>query len=332
LREGSPDLSHIEVAAVTLSRYLRPGATVVLESTTYPGTTDELLVPLLEEGSGLVAGEDFSVGYSPERIDPGNDVWNLVNTPKVVSGIDPSSLAKVSDFYGDLVDRVVPVASTREAELTKLLENTFRHVNIALVNELAMYAHDLGIDVWAAIDAASTKPYGYMRFTPGPGVGGHCLPIDPSYLSWRVKRKLGQSFRFVELANDVNEHMPDYVVRRLVAGMNQRSKLVKGSRIMLLGVTYKKNTGDARESPAHRVLEQLESFGADVVVHDPHLAETGSAEDWRLVELTPSELGRTDAVILLADHDRFDYDLLASYEGYLLDTRRRLKGPAVETI
>jgi UDP-N-acetyl-D-glucosamine dehydrogenase len=332
LREGSPDLSHIEVAANTVARFLRPGATVVLESTTYPGTTDELLVPLLEEGSGLVAGEDFCVGYSPERIDPGNAVWNLVNTPKVVSGIDARSLASVSAFYRALVDEIIPVSSTREAELTKLLENTFRHVNIALVNELAMYAHDLGINVWEAIDAASTKPYGYMRFTPGPGVGGHCLPIDPSYLSWRVKRKLGQSFRFVELANDVNEHMPDYVVRRLVAGMNHRSKLVKGSRVLLVGVTYKKNTGDARETPARRVVEQLESFGADVVVHDPHLADIGSSDGWRLVELTEAELGSVDAVVLLADHDRIDYELLGRYEGYLLDTRRRLHGPNVETI
>ena len=188
---------------------------MILESTTYPGTTEELVGALLEEGSGLIAGVDFNLGYSPERIDPGNATWNFVNTPKVVSGID-ADVARRGPRRStrSLVDEVIPVSGTREAELTKLLENTFRHVNIALVNELAMFAGDLGIDIWEAIDAASTKPFGYMRFTPGPGVGGHCLPIDPSYLSWRVKSALGQSFRFVELANDVNEHMPDYVVRR----------------------------------------------------------------------------------------------------------------------
>ena len=195
--------------------------------------------PILEEGSGLVVGQDFSLGYSPERIDPGNPTYRLENTPKVVSGVDEASLKAVQWFFDQLVEETVPVPGCKEAELTKLLENTFRHVNIALVNELAMFAADLGVDVWAAIDAASTKPFGYMRFTPGPGVGGHCLPIDPSFLSWRVKRSLGQSFRFVELANDVNEHMPDYVVRRLMLGLNRRGRAVSGSRILLLGVAYK---------------------------------------------------------------------------------------------
>jgi UDP-N-acetyl-D-glucosamine dehydrogenase len=205
----------VEAAAAMLAAHLRPGATVILESTTYPGTTEELVRPILEEGSGLVAGDDFFLGYSPERIDPGNTTWDLISTPKVVSGIDAGSLDAVSAFYGRIVDTCVPVSGTREAELVKLLENTFRHVNVALVNELAMFAGDLGIDIWEAIQAASTKPFGYMRFTPGPGVGGHCLPVDPSYLSWAVRRTLGESFRFVELANDVNAHMPDYVVRRL---------------------------------------------------------------------------------------------------------------------
>ncbi|MDX6356673.1 MAG: UDP-N-acetyl-D-glucosamine dehydrogenase, partial [Streptomyces sp.] len=205
LHEGVPDLRYIEESARTLARYLRPGATVVLESTTYPGTTQELFAPLLEDGSGLTAGADFHLGYSPERIDPGNPVWGFKETPKVVSGVDAASLKAVQSFYGDLVDTTVPVGSPKEAELAKLLENTFRHVNIALVNEIAMFARHLDIDVWQAIDAASSKPFGFMRFTPGPGVGGHCLPIDPSYLSWRVKRSLGQNFRFVELANDVND-------------------------------------------------------------------------------------------------------------------------------
>src|SRR5579872_3198928 len=249
LRDGVPDLSYIEASARTLGRYLRPGATVVLESTTYPGTTEELVQPILEEMSGLLAGPDFHLGYSPERIDPGNPTWNFVNTPKVVSGIDAASLAAVDGFYGSLVDRTVPVAGTKEAELTKLLENTFRPVNVALVPELAMFAGDLGIDVWSAIDAASTKPFGYMPFTPGPGVGGHCLPIDPSYLSWKVRRTLGRSFRFVELANDVNEHMPDYVVGRLVLALNRMGRPVNGCKVLLLGMAYKKNTGDAREAP-----------------------------------------------------------------------------------
>ena len=223
LRDGAPDLSYVEDAAASLARRLRAGALVVLESTTYPGTTDELVRPMLEQGSGLKAGE-FFLGYSPERIDPGNARWGFVNTPKVVSGIDEPSRRCVEAFYGALVDKVVPVGSTAEAELVKLLENTFRHVNIALVNELAMFADSLGIDIWGAIDAASSKPFGYMRFTPGPGVGGHCLPIDPSYLSWRVKRRLGQTFRFVELANDVNEHMPDYVVTRAMALLNRHRR------------------------------------------------------------------------------------------------------------
>ncbi len=223
LRDGAPDLSYVESAAAALARVLRPGALVVLESTTYPGTTEELLRPLLEQ-SGLRAGEDFYLGYSPERIDPGNPTWTFENTPKVVSGINPESLRCVEAFYGALVEKVVPVGSTAEAELVKLLENTFRHVNIALVNELAMFAGDLGVDIWRAIDAASTKPFGYLRFTPGPGVGGHCLPVDPSYLSWRVRRRSGHPFRFVELANDVNEHMPDYVARRITALLNHNSR------------------------------------------------------------------------------------------------------------
>src|SRR5205085_146751 len=222
---------------------------VVLESTTYPGTTEELLRPILESG-GLRADTDFFLGYSPERIDPGNTTHTFVNTAKVVSGVGPGSLAAVEAFYGSLVDKIVPVASTGEAELTKLLENTFRHVNIALVNELAMFARDLGVDIWAAIDAAATKPYGFMRFTPGPGVGGHCLPIDPSYLAWRVELQLGHRFRFVELANDVNNGMPEYVVHRVQALLNEHGRAVKGARVLLLGLAYKAGTSDWRESPA----------------------------------------------------------------------------------
>ncbi|MEU8137984.1 nucleotide sugar dehydrogenase [Streptodolium elevatio] len=325
LREGVPDLTYIEDCARTLSRYLRPGATVVLESTTYPGTTEELVGPLLEEGSGLAAGRDFHLGYSPERIDPGNPTWNLVNTPKVVSGIDAESLAVVDGFYGSLVDRTVPVTSPKEAELVKLIENTFRHVNIALVNEVAMFAHDLGIDVWEAIDACSTKPFGFMRFTPGPGVGGHCLPIDPSYLSWRVQRTLGQSFRFVELANDVNNHMPDYVVRRLTAAFNARQRSVNGSRVLLLGLAYKKNTGDARESPSTRIARLLLDLGAEVSAVDPHV-DLAQRVDARLVrvELTAEAVAAADAVVLLVDHDDLDLALVREHAAYILDCRRSL--------
>ena len=330
LREGVPDLSYIEASARTLGRYLRPGATVVLESTTYPGTTEELVKPILEEMSGLLGGPDFHLGYSPERIDPGNPTWSFVNTPKVVSGIDAASLAAVDAFYSSLVDRTVPVAGPKEAELTKLLENTFRHVNVALVNELAMFADDLGIDVWSAIDAASTKPFGYMRFTPGPGVGGHCLPIDPSYLSWRVRRSLGHTFRFVELANDVNDHMPDYVVRRLTYGLNRRRKAVNGSRVLLLGLAYKRNTSDARESPSLIVAERLVGLGAEVRAVDTHIALGVLPAGVEVASLTADELGAADAVVMLTDHADLDLDAVAAHARYVLDTRRVV--PAAEHV
>jgi UDP-N-acetyl-D-glucosamine dehydrogenase len=333
LRDGVPDLSYVEACAELLAGHLRPGATVVLESTTYPGTTEEVVQPILEKISGLGAGTDFALGFSPERIDPGNPTWNVINTPKIVSGVEETSLKRVKEFYDTVVETTVTVSSTREAELAKLIENTFRHVNIALVNEIAMISNDLGIDVWQAIDAASTKPFGFMRFTPGPGVGGHCLPIDPSYLSWRVQRALGQSFRYVDLANDINNHMPDYVVRRLINALNRQQRSVSGSRILLLGLAYKKNTGDARESPAVRVVQLLRQMGAEVRVADPHVVEAvHGASDLTMVTLTAEELRSADAVVLLADHDAFDYDLIGSEARYVLDTRRRLRGPSVEVI
>jgi UDP-N-acetyl-D-glucosamine dehydrogenase len=333
LREGLPDLSYTEGAARTLARYLRPGATIVVESTTYPGTTEELVAPLLEDGSGLVAGTDFYLGYSPERIDPGNATWTLVTTPKIVSGIDDASCRVVQDFYDTLVETTVPVRSPRTAELAKLLENTFRHVNIALVNEIAMFAHGLGIDVWEAIDAASTKPFGFMRFSPGPGVGGHCLPIDPSYLSWRVERALGQSFRFVELANDINSHMPDYVVRRITAALNDRRKAVNGSRVLLLGLAYKKNTGDARESPAVRAAQLLTAMGAEVSGADPHVVESTPVDGiLRRVEATPEELAAADIAVLMTDHDAFRVVEITQHATLLLDCRRSLSGPQVELL
>lgn len=333
LRDGLPDLTYLEDASRTLARYLRPGATVVIESTSYPGTTQEKVLPLLEEGSGLVAGSDFHLGFSPERIDPGNSTWTLVTTPKIVSGIDEDSLRVIKDFYDTIVDKTVVVSSPREAELAKLVENTFRHVNIALVNELAMFAHDLDINVWEAIEAASSKPFGFMPFTPGPGVGGHCLPIDPSYLSWRVERALGKSFRFVELADDINSHMPDYVVHRIMMAFNTRGRPIMGARILLLGLAYKKNTGDARESPAVRVALRLKAMGAELRAADPHVVE-GTAVDGSVprVELTPGELAEADAVVLLTDHDAFDYDSVRQHARYVFDCRRRLSGPNVETL
>lgn len=331
LREGVPDLRYIEGAAHTLARFLRPGATVVVESTTYPGTTQEVVAPILEDGSGLVAGADFYLGYSPERIDPGNSKWTLVTTPKIVSGIDTASLVAVQAFYDTLVEKTIAVSSPREAELAKLVENTFRHVNIALVNEIAMFAHELGIDVWEAIDAASTKPFGFMRFTPGPGVGGHCLPIDPSYLSWRVERVLGHNFRFVELANDINGHMPDHVVHRITMGLNARRLPVNGSRILLLGLSYKKNTGDARESPAVRVAQLLSEMGAVVHGADPFTVEETPVDGLLCrVDVTREELESADAVVLLTDHDEFDFDDIVSHARFILDCRHRLEGPHVE--
>ena len=333
LRESIPDLTFIDDAGAQLAPLLTPGATVVLESTTYPGTTEERLAPILEAGSGLRAGADFHLGYSPERIDPGNQTYTLVNTPKVVSGIDAASLAAVRHFYDQIVDTTVPVSTPKEAELTKLLENTFRHVNIALVNELAMFAHDLGIDVWEAIDAASTKPFGYLRFTPGPGVGGHCLPVDPSYLSWQVKRRLGQSFRFVELANDVNEHMPDYVVRRLFTALNDQGKPIRGSRILLLGVSFKANVGDWRESPSHRVANLLADLGAELVAADPHVAPDRFPVGVTPVEATAEEIAAADAVVLLVDHAAFDPAEILAHARYVLDTKARLPhAPNVERL
>jgi UDP-N-acetyl-D-glucosamine dehydrogenase len=329
LREGAPDLSYIEEAARGLSRYLKRGATVILESTTYPGTTEELLVPILEQGSGLRAGEHFHVGYSPERIDPGNATWNFQTTPKVVSGIDADSLERVDAFYSLLVDRTIPVSSTGVAELTKLLENTFRHVNIALINELAMFANQLDVSVWEAIDAASTKPFGYMRFTPGPGVGGHCLPVDPSYLSWKVKQTLGDVFRFIDLANDVNEHMPAHVVNRVTAILNEKQMAVSRSRILVLGLAYKKNTSDMRESPSFAVCSLLARLGAQVRIADTWIPDYLDIP-WDRVELTDEEIGAADLVVVLTDHDDVDYERVAKIARLVFDTRHRL--PASSTV
>lgn len=328
LRESLPDLSYIESSAHSLTEYLRPGATVILESTTYPGTTEELLVPILEE-SGLVAEADFFVGYSPERIDPGNKTWGFVETPKVVSGVGPESLKRVQGFYDKLVNQTVPVSTPKEAELTKLLENTFRHVNIALVNELAIFAHQLGVNIWESIEAASTKPFGYMKFTPGPGVGGHCLPIDPSYLSWQVRRKLGQNFRFVELANDVNDHMPNYVVQRLMTMLNSEGKALKNSKVLIVGLAYKKNTGDIRESPSTKLIDLLVEYGADITAADSHVEPHRWPSHIARTELTNDIVQSSDIVVLVTDHDDFDLDILNSASTPILDTKNALQGAMV---
>ncbi|MEP1123834.1 MAG: nucleotide sugar dehydrogenase [Ilumatobacter sp.] len=324
LVDGLPDLTAVESAGAMLAERLRPGACVVLESTTYPGTTDEVLGPLLAS-SGVEVG-DFFLGYSPERIDPGNLDHGLVDTPKVVSGTDADSLAVVDAFFSTLVDTTVPVGSCAEAELVKLLENTFRHVNIALVNEIAMFARELGVDVWSAIDAAATKPFGFMRFTPGPGVGGHCLPIDPSYLAWRVKQHLGRSFRFVELANDVNQHMPDYVHDRVAAMLNERRKSVNGSRVLLLGLAYKRSTSDWRESPSVAVADRLAASGAEVRFCDPHIPQINeSGLRFPLVAFDSAELGDSDLVVVLVDHPEFEPDVIAEHAPLVFDAKNHLR-------
>jgi len=332
LRDRSPDLSFVISAARELARYVTRGSVVILESTTYPGTTDDLLRPILEHGSGLRAGVDFALGYSPERVDPGNETWTLAMTPKVVSGFNAESLDAVREFYGKLVSDVVPVSSTRAAELTKLLENTFRHVNIALVNEFAIFAHELGVDVWEVVRAASTKPFGFLPFHPGPGVGGHCLPIDPTYLSWHVEQATGRRFRFVDLANDVNEHMPDHVVQRVTEGLNRLTRAVRGSTVLLLGLAYKKNSSDARESPSTRVARLLVSLGARVDAIDTHVSADHMAGEVRRLTLTPDAVRGADAVVLLTDHDDVDYSLVQGEALWILDCRNRLSGANVESL
>jgi nucleotide sugar dehydrogenase len=332
LRNGAPDLSYVEQAGAALGPHVTRGCTVILESTTYPGTTEELLRPLLEEASGLRCPGDFHLGYSPERIDPGNPAWRLENTPKVVSGMDPVALEQVDFFYRRIVERTVPVDSTRVAELTKLIENTFRQVNIALINELAVFAHQLDIDIWSAIDAASTKPFGFMPFRPGPGVGGHCLPIDPCYLSWQVKRALGRQFRFIELASDINHEMPDHVAQRVMAGLNRRGLPLADARVLVVGLAYKKNTGDMRDSPAVEVTERLQKFGAQVFAAEPHAELQHIPAGITLVDLTEAEVRAARAVVILTDHDDFDYAMVARCAEYVFDSRNRCRGANVERL
>ena len=327
LRDGRPDLSHILDACERLAPFLREHSTVILESTTYPGTTEEVLAPVLSAGSGLAAGVGFHLGYSPERIDPGNGRWNLRNTPKVVSGINHPSLEKVKAFYEGLGIPVVPVSSTRNAEMTKLLENTFRHINVALINEMSTIARDLEVDLWEVIDAASTKPFGFMRFTPGPGVGGHCLPVDPSYLSWAVRVKTGADLQFVSVANKVNETMPPFIVSRVGELLSENGKKIQGSRIGLLGVAYKKGSADTRESPSIVISELLARLGAKVLAIDSQVPE----------HLWPPSLDRAasgpgqsfDLSVLLTDHQDFLETWVLDSSEVVLDTRNFLRGSNV---
>jgi UDP-N-acetyl-D-glucosamine dehydrogenase len=332
-----PDLTAVRAAAGTTGRLLRRGTLVVLESTTYPGTTDELVRPLLEKESGLTAGVDFNLAFSPERIDPGNPVYGLRNTPKVVGGLTPDCTAAAARFYGKVCDQVVEAKSPREAEMAKLLENTYRHVNIALVNEMAVFCHELGVDLWDAIRCASTKPFGFQPFYPGPGVGGHCIPIDPNYLSYKV-RTLGYPFRFVELAQEINSRMPVYVVDRAAELLNRHAKAMNGASVLLLGVTYKKDIADQRESPARPIGRRLLARGARLAYHDPYVAEWPiDGQPVRRVTDLDAELGSADITILLQDHSAYDLDRLAAEAKLLLDTRgklqaRGLSGPDTETL
>ncbi|QXJ22048.1 nucleotide sugar dehydrogenase [Actinomadura graeca] len=333
--EGGPDLTAVRGAAETVARHLEPGMLVILESTTYPGTTDEVVRPILET-SGLAAGEEFHLAFSPERIDPGNPVYGVRNTPKIVGGLTPACASAASAFYGKFVDRVVEAKGTREAEMAKLLENTYRHVNIALVNEMAVFCHELGIDLWDAIDCAATKPFGFQPFRPGPGVGGHCIPIDPNYLSYKV-RSLGYPFRFVELAQEINERMPRYVVERAQQLLNREGRALKGAKVLLLGVTYKADIADQRESPARPVARRLARLGADLSFHDPFVSDwqVEGAEVRDAGKDLPAALEAADLVIVLADHGAYDAATLARHARLLFDTRgrtREMRGESVELL
>ncbi len=318
----APDLSYVEGASKEVAARLSPGTLVVLESTTYPGTTEEVVLPILET-SGLAGGRDFLLAYSPERIDPGNEHFALRNTPRVVGGSTPEAVALAALFYGQLVDQVVTVSSCRAAELAKLLENTFRHVNIALVNEMAMLCHEMGMDIWEVVEAAASKPFGFMAFHPGPGVGGHCIPLDPAYLAWQVRRDAGHQFRILEQAQDVNAQMPAYVVSRVGDLLNQAGKAVKGARILVLGVAYKPDIGDVRESPALKVMAALRRRGATVAFHDPHV-ECISL-DGRLLErteLTDRAIEGSDCVAILTPHRAYDLEWVASRAPLIFDAQR----------
>jgi nucleotide sugar dehydrogenase len=319
--DGGPDLEAVESATVAIAEHLHPGMLVILESTTYPGTVDEVVRPLLEK-AGLCAGTDFALAFSPERIDPGNPVYGMKNTPKVVGGVTPACTELAAGFYAEFVDTVVQAKGTREAEMAKLLENTYRHINIALVNEMARFCHELDIDLWDVIRAASTKPFGFQAFYPGPGVGGHCIPIDPNYLSYQVRAKLGYPFRFVELAQEINATMPSYVAHRIQDLLNEDGKAARGSSVLLLGVTYKPDIADERESPAKPLAEALHALGADVSFHDPHVSAWHLKHaDLKVAPDLDAALRAADVVVLLQAHKAYDLGAIVAGARKLLDTR-----------
>jgi UDP-N-acetyl-D-glucosamine dehydrogenase len=318
-----PDVSYVLAATESVKRGLRKGQLVVLESTTYPGTTRELMLPALES-TGLKVGEDFFLAFSPERVDPGNERFNTRNTPKVVGGITPDCRRVAVALYQPAIDTLVPVSTTEAAELVKLLENTFRSVNIGLVNEMAIVCDKLGVDVWEVIEAASTKPFGFMKFTPGPGVGGHCIPLDPHYLAWKM-RTLNYKTRFIELAGELNAEMPEFWVAKVVDRLNDQGKAVRGSKVLLLGVAYKKNIDDIRESPALDIIRLLLQRGAQVSYHDPHVAaikEDGIAMSSG--PLTAETLRAADCVMIITDHSAVDYKLVKRHARATVDTRHIL--------
>jgi UDP-N-acetyl-D-glucosamine dehydrogenase len=320
VKTRDPDMSYVDKATDTIAEHCRPGTLVVLESTTYPGTTRELVQPKFER-RGLTVGRDVFLAFSPERVDPGNERYNTRNTPKVVGGITPPCVRVAVALYGKCIEQVVPVSSPEAAELVKLLENTFRSVNIGLVNEMAIICDRLGVNVWEVIDAAATKPFGFMRFTPGPGIGGHCIPLDPHYLAWKM-RTLNYRTRFIDVASEINSQMPDFVVEKVAHALNDVCKAVKGSRILVIGVAYKKNIDDIRESPALDVIRLLEGRGAHVVYHDPYIPtffEDGHARSG--VALTADELARSDAAVIVTDHSSVDYQMVVDHAPVVVDTR-----------
>jgi UDP-N-acetyl-D-glucosamine dehydrogenase len=326
-----PDLSFVVSATEMIAGHLRPGQLVILESTTYPGTTDEVVRPLLEK-QGLVAGKDFFLAFSPERVDPGNAKWTTKNVPKVVGGMTPTCSDLARRLYSTSIDTIVPVSSPKVAEMVKLLENTFRAVNIGLVNELALMCDRLGIDVWEVVDAAATKPFGFMPFYPGPGLGGHCIPIDPFYLSWKVK-EVGFEARFIELAGHVNGAMPHYVTTKVADALNSHAKAVRGSSILVLGAAYKRDIDDYRESPALDVMAELLQKGANLTYHDPYVPEIHAREwaggfDMSSVPLSTASIEAADCVVILTDHKVFDYPAIVTHAKLVVDSRNAIKASA----
>jgi len=326
VNDHTPDLSFVRAACETVAEHLSKGCLAILESTTYPGTTDEVVRPLLET-SGLMAGRDFLLAYSPERIDPGNPEYHLRNTPRIVGGASPEAAGVAGLFYGQLVDKVFSVSSCRAAELAKLLENTFRHVNIALVNEMTMLCQEMDIDVWEVVDAAATKPFGFMPFYPGPGVGGHCIPLDPAYLAWHVRREAGHQFRILEQAEDINAQMPAYVAARIGDALNDAGKPVNAANVLVLGVTYKADVGDIRESPSLRVMAHLHRRGARLRFHDPFIPSIALNGDvLERSELTHRAVSSADCVALLTPHATYDLEWIADQAPLVFDARNAFGG------